>query len=119
VEWWTALRVRERERAHRPGMEKLDRYLQEHFDVPAKNPSEEAQRRWRQAVGTIVKNRRRRFRWVPDLDRRSLDKAKVRSTQVLTNHELPRPNSSILLSAITSFFTASHRESICLARTTL
>uniref|UniRef100_A0A0E0F9C2 Calcium-transporting ATPase n=1 Tax=Oryza meridionalis TaxID=40149 RepID=A0A0E0F9C2_9ORYZ len=62
-------------------MEKLDRYLQENFDVPAKNPSEEAQRRWRQAVGTIVKNRRRRFRWVPDLDRRSLDKAKVRSTQ--------------------------------------
>uniref|UniRef100_A0A0E0MC95 Calcium-transporting ATPase n=1 Tax=Oryza punctata TaxID=4537 RepID=A0A0E0MC95_ORYPU len=62
-------------------MEKLDRYLQEHFDVPAKNPSEEAQRRWRQAVGTIVKNRRRRFRWVPDLERRSLDKAKVRSTQ--------------------------------------
>uniref|UniRef100_A0A0E0F9C1 Calcium-transporting P-type ATPase N-terminal autoinhibitory domain-containing protein n=1 Tax=Oryza meridionalis TaxID=40149 RepID=A0A0E0F9C1_9ORYZ len=56
-------------------MEKLDRYLQENFDVPAKNPSEEAQRRWRQAVGTIVKNRRRRFRWVPDLDRRSLDKA--------------------------------------------
>jgi hypothetical protein len=69
-------------------MEKLDRYLQENFDVPAKNPSEEAQRRWRQAVGTIVKNRRRRFRWVPDLERRSLDKAKVRSTQVLTNHEL-------------------------------
>ncbi|XP_040385209.1 probable calcium-transporting ATPase 8, plasma membrane-type [Oryza brachyantha] len=62
-------------------MEKLDRYLQEHFDLPAKNPSEEAQRRWRKAVGTIVKNRRRRFRWVPDLDRRSLDKAKVRSTQ--------------------------------------
>uniref|UniRef100_A0A0E0RDH6 P-type Ca(2+) transporter n=1 Tax=Oryza rufipogon TaxID=4529 RepID=A0A0E0RDH6_ORYRU len=62
-------------------MEKLDRYLQENFDVPAKNPSEEAQRRWRQAVGTIVKNRRRRFRWVPDLERRSLDKAKVRSTQ--------------------------------------
>uniref|UniRef100_A0A0D9XNX4 Calcium-transporting ATPase n=1 Tax=Leersia perrieri TaxID=77586 RepID=A0A0D9XNX4_9ORYZ len=61
-------------------MEKLDKYLQEHFDLPAKNPSEEAQRRWRKAV-SIVKNRRRRFRWVPDLDRRTLDKDKVRSTQ--------------------------------------
>ena len=32
------------------------------FEVPAKNPSEDAQRRWREAVGTLVKNRRRRFR---------------------------------------------------------
>ncbi|KAF0913327.1 hypothetical protein E2562_021976 [Oryza meyeriana var. granulata] len=63
-------------------MEKLlDRYLEEHFYLPPKNPSEEAQRRWRKAVGKIVKNPSRRFRWVPDLDRRSEDKAKVRSIQ--------------------------------------
>ncbi|KAF0897182.1 hypothetical protein E2562_034230 [Oryza meyeriana var. granulata] len=59
----------------------LERYLEEHFYLPPKNPSEEAQRRWRKAVGKIVKNPSRRFRMVPDLDRRSLDKAKVRSIQ--------------------------------------
>ncbi|XP_062203119.1 probable calcium-transporting ATPase 8, plasma membrane-type [Phragmites australis] len=59
----------------------LERTLQEQFDLPSKNPSEEAQRRWRSAVGTIVKNRRRRFRMVPDLDRRSRNEAKRRSIQ--------------------------------------
>ncbi|KAH7511823.1 hypothetical protein FEM48_Zijuj12G0023400 [Ziziphus jujuba var. spinosa] len=39
------------------------------FDVDHKNPSLEAQRRWRSAV-SLVKNRRRRFRFVPDLDKR-------------------------------------------------
>ncbi|XP_008679395.1 probable calcium-transporting ATPase 8, plasma membrane-type [Zea mays] len=62
-------------------MERLESYLKEHFDVPPKNPSEEAQRRWRSAVGALVKNRRRRFRMVPDLHRRSLDEAQRRSTQ--------------------------------------
>ncbi|CAD6254922.1 unnamed protein product [Miscanthus lutarioriparius] len=61
-------------------MERLDSYLKEHFEVPAKNPSEEAQRRWRSAVG-LVKNRRRRFRMVPDLDRRSQDEAQRQSIQ--------------------------------------
>jgi P-type Ca2+ transporter type 2C len=61
----------------------VERYLQEHFDVPAKNPSEEAQRRWRSAVGTIIKNRRRRFRMVPDLDRRQQDEETRRSIQVV------------------------------------
>uniref|UniRef100_A0A0D9XWQ9 Calcium-transporting ATPase n=1 Tax=Leersia perrieri TaxID=77586 RepID=A0A0D9XWQ9_9ORYZ len=59
----------------------LEKYLDEHFYLPPKNPSEEAQRRWRRAVGKIVKNPSRRFRMVPNLDRRSEDKAKVRSTQ--------------------------------------
>ncbi|XP_024037041.1 calcium-transporting ATPase 4, plasma membrane-type [Citrus clementina] len=40
------------------------------FDVEHKNPSEEALRRWRSAA-SIVKNRRRRFRMVADLDKRS------------------------------------------------
>jgi P-type Ca2+ transporter type 2C len=66
-------------------MDPVERYLQEHFDVPAKNPSEEAQRRWRSAVGTVVKNRRRRFRMVPDLDRRLKDQETRRSIQVRTS----------------------------------
>ncbi|TVU50798.1 hypothetical protein EJB05_02188 [Eragrostis curvula] len=62
-------------------MDPVERYLQEHFDLPSKNPSEEAQRRWRSAVGTIVKNRRRRFRMVPDLERRQKDQETRRSIQ--------------------------------------
>ncbi|XP_062187697.1 calcium-transporting ATPase 1, plasma membrane-type-like isoform X2 [Phragmites australis] len=50
------------------------------FEMPAKNPSEDAQRRWREAVGTLVKNRRRRFRMVPDLDKRS--KAETQRRQI-------------------------------------
>jgi P-type Ca2+ transporter type 2C len=60
----------------------MEKYLRENFDVPAKNPSEAAQRKWRAAV-TIVKNRRRRFRMVPDLEKRQQDETKRRSIQVL------------------------------------
>uniref|UniRef100_A0A0E0KAX8 Calcium-transporting P-type ATPase N-terminal autoinhibitory domain-containing protein n=1 Tax=Oryza punctata TaxID=4537 RepID=A0A0E0KAX8_ORYPU len=53
------------------------------FEVPAKNPSAEAQRRWRDAVGALVKNRRRRrFRMVPDLDMRSQAEIQRRKIQV-------------------------------------
>ncbi|TVU27075.1 hypothetical protein EJB05_29654 [Eragrostis curvula] len=62
-------------------MDPVERYLQKHFDLPSKNPSEEAQRRWRSAVGTLVKNRRRRFRMVPDLERRQQDEQTRRSIQ--------------------------------------
>ncbi|KAL6906054.1 hypothetical protein ACP4OV_003655 [Aristida adscensionis] len=63
-------------------MEWLERSLQDTFDLPPKNPSEDAQRRWRSAVSAlVVKNRRRRFRMVPDLDRRNQDQAKRRSIQ--------------------------------------
>ncbi|KAF7032990.1 hypothetical protein CFC21_044118 [Triticum aestivum] len=51
------------------------------FDMPPKNPSEDAQRRWREAVGTLVKNRRRRFRMVPDLDKRSQAETQRRNIQ--------------------------------------
>ncbi|RCV28985.1 hypothetical protein SETIT_5G447100v2 [Setaria italica] len=51
------------------------------FEMPAKNPSEDAQRRWREAVGTLVKNRRRRFRMVPDLDKRSQVETQRRKIQ--------------------------------------
>uniref|UniRef100_A0ACD5XFI1 Uncharacterized protein n=1 Tax=Avena sativa TaxID=4498 RepID=A0ACD5XFI1_AVESA len=61
---------------HRRSMEFLKT-----FEVPAKNPSEDAQRRWRDAVGTLVKNRRRRFRMVPDLDKRSQAETQRRNIQ--------------------------------------
>ncbi|GMP86719.1 hypothetical protein CsSME_00039394 [Camellia sinensis var. sinensis] len=50
------------------------------FDIPAKNPSEEAQRRWRCAV-TVVKNRRRRFRMIVDLAKKSEAKTKLLKIQ--------------------------------------
>lgn len=55
------------------------RYLQD-FDIPAKHPTEEAQLRWRNAVG-IVKNPRRRFRHIVDLAKRNEQKLKVKSIQ--------------------------------------
>ncbi|KAH7855495.1 hypothetical protein Vadar_025549 [Vaccinium darrowii] len=50
------------------------------FDISAKNPSEEAQRRWRSAVA-VVRNRRRRFRMVADLAKRSAARTKILKTQ--------------------------------------
>jgi P-type Ca2+ transporter type 2C len=51
--------------------------IMKNFEVAGKNPSEEAQRRWREAVGAVVKNRRRRFRNIPDLDQRSTTQARL------------------------------------------
>ncbi|KAJ3676208.1 hypothetical protein LUZ60_003620 [Juncus effusus] len=50
------------------------------FEVANKNPAEDAQRRWRNAV-TLVKNRKRRFRMVPDLAERSHAQAQRLETQ--------------------------------------
>ncbi|CAL4989732.1 unnamed protein product [Urochloa decumbens] len=61
-------------------MDWLEKNLQENFDLPPKHPSEEALRRWRSAV-SFVKNRRRRFRMVADLDTRSQNEARRRSVQ--------------------------------------
>lgn len=66
----------------------IDSYLKHSFDLPAKNPSEDSQRKWRSAVGKIVKNRRRRFRMVPDLDKRSEEEAKKRKIQVNSSKKL-------------------------------
>ncbi|KAI3806579.1 hypothetical protein L1987_22488 [Smallanthus sonchifolius] len=54
----------------------VERYLSEEFHVPPKHPSEEALRKWRKAV-TLVKNHRRRFRHVTDLDKRSIHHHRV------------------------------------------
>ncbi|XP_030494512.2 putative calcium-transporting ATPase 11, plasma membrane-type [Cannabis sativa] len=48
----------------------MEKYLRKNFDVEAKRPSEEALIRWRSAV-SVVKNRRRRFRMVADLQKRA------------------------------------------------
>ncbi|KAK7378120.1 hypothetical protein VNO80_03557 [Phaseolus coccineus] len=47
----------------------MERTLLKDFELLDKNPSVEALRRWRSAV-TLVKNRRRRFRMVANLDKR-------------------------------------------------
>ncbi|KAJ1411580.1 P-type ATPase [Sesbania bispinosa] len=41
------------------------------FEVESKNPSEEALRRWRSSAAAFVKNRRRRFRYAADLEKRA------------------------------------------------
>ncbi|KAG5043316.1 hypothetical protein GYH30_007131 [Glycine max] len=47
----------------------MEKTLLKDFELQHKNPSVEALRRWRSAV-TLVKNHRRRFRMVADLDKR-------------------------------------------------
>jgi Ca2+-transporting ATPase len=69
------------------------------FEMPAKNPSEDAQRRWREAVGTLVKNRRRRFRMVPDLDKRSQVETQRRKIQVRRR----RHQSHLILSVLLAY----------------
>jgi hypothetical protein len=60
----------------------IDSYLNEHFDIPAKNPPSEARLRWRRAVGLVVRNRRRRFRMFSGLH--ALDDAQRRKILVRT-----------------------------------
>ncbi|CAI9297641.1 unnamed protein product [Lactuca saligna] len=49
----------------------MEGYLKKDFDFPAKHPSEAALKKWRNAV-SLVKNHRRRFRHVADLEKRSI-----------------------------------------------
>lgn len=60
----------------------MEDYLKKNFDVEAKNPSEEALRRWRDSV-RVVKNPRRRFRMVADLAKRAEAETKRKKIQVL------------------------------------
>ena len=60
----------------------MEWYLEKEFDViTGKHPSEEAQKKWRKAVA-LVRNHRRRFRHVPDLQKRSLLQTQIRDAQV-------------------------------------
>ncbi|CAL5431009.1 unnamed protein product [Camellia sinensis] len=58
----------------------MEKMLRKDFDIPGKHPSEEAQRRWRSAV-TIFRNRRRRFRMVADLAKRTQARTKILKAQ--------------------------------------
>lgn len=62
--------------------ETIENYLRKNFDLESKSPSEEAQMRWRSAV-SIVKNRRRRFRMVADLEKRAKAEEKRKKLQVI------------------------------------
>lgn len=53
------------------------------FEVEAKNTSLEARQRWRSSV-SIVKNRARRFRNIPDLDKQAENETKRHQIQVLS-----------------------------------
>ncbi|TYK25573.1 calcium-transporting ATPase 4, plasma membrane-type-like isoform X1 [Cucumis melo var. makuwa] len=59
----------------------MEQYLLKDFEVEPKHPSEQALRRWRSAV-SIVRNRRRRFRNIADLDKRSEAEKKKLKIQV-------------------------------------
>ncbi|XP_041997818.1 putative calcium-transporting ATPase 11, plasma membrane-type [Salvia splendens] len=57
----------------------MERFIPPEFDLNHKGcNSEEAQKRWRNAVGKLVKNRRRRFRYAADLEKRSEAKEQLR-----------------------------------------
>ncbi|XP_072997813.1 probable calcium-transporting ATPase 9, plasma membrane-type isoform X1 [Typha latifolia] len=58
----------------------MERYLNNNFDIPAKNPSVEAQRKWREAL-KLIKNSRRRFRMIPDIDKKIQDQEKRQKIQ--------------------------------------
>ncbi|XP_068658619.1 putative calcium-transporting ATPase 11, plasma membrane-type [Aristolochia californica] len=58
----------------------MEKFLKENFDLQSKNSSEEALRRWRAAV-SIVKNRKRRFRMIANLDKRSEAEEKKKKIQ--------------------------------------
>ncbi|KAL6124971.1 hypothetical protein ACLB2K_077479 [Fragaria x ananassa] len=59
---------------------RMEDYLRKNFDVEPKRPSNEALRRWRDAV-SVVKNPRRRFRMVADLAKRAEDDKKRKKLQ--------------------------------------
>ncbi|XP_051138879.1 putative calcium-transporting ATPase 11, plasma membrane-type isoform X2 [Andrographis paniculata] len=56
----------------------MEKFIPAEFDLPPKGRSEEAIRRWREAVGKLVKNRQRRFRYAADLEKRSEAKEQMR-----------------------------------------
>ncbi|KAL6505944.1 putative calcium-transporting ATPase 11, plasma membrane-type [Orobanche hederae] len=56
----------------------MEKFIPPEFDLPQKGRSEEALRRWRGAVGKLVLNRRRRFRYAADLEKRSEAKEHMR-----------------------------------------
>lgn len=62
--------------------EYMEFYLRKNFELESKNASEEALKKWRDAVW-LVKNPRRRFRMVADLDKRAEADRKRHDIQVI------------------------------------
>ncbi|KAG8372000.1 hypothetical protein BUALT_Bualt12G0021200 [Buddleja alternifolia] len=56
----------------------MESYIPPEFDLPQKGRSDEAVKRWREAVGKLVKNRRRRFRYAAVLEKRNEAKEQMR-----------------------------------------
>ncbi|XP_024188974.1 putative calcium-transporting ATPase 11, plasma membrane-type isoform X2 [Rosa chinensis] len=59
----------------------MESYLHKDFKIQPKHRSPEASRNWKKAVGLIVKNRARRFRHVPDPDKRAEGERKKKEIQ--------------------------------------
>ncbi|XP_075512798.1 calcium-transporting ATPase 1, plasma membrane-type-like [Primulina tabacum] len=56
----------------------MEKLIPKEFDLLRKERSEESQRLWRKAVRKLVKNRRCRFRYAADLEKRSEAKEQMR-----------------------------------------
>ncbi|KAK9178132.1 hypothetical protein WN943_027322 [Citrus x changshan-huyou] len=85
----------------------MDKFLNwKDFDVEHKNPSEEALRRWRSAV-SIVKNPRRRFRMVADLDKRSEAEKKKLEIKVISDKDKSQATNMVACTAMARGFPTS------------
>ena len=60
----------------------MENLLREDFEIPAKNASEEALKKWRSAAW-VMKNPTRRHRYIANLERRQKDAEKLKVFQVL------------------------------------
>lgn len=60
----------------------MDNFIPPEFDLDHRNRSDEALKKWRKAVGKLVKNRRRRFRYAADLEKRSEAKEQLKKLSV-------------------------------------
>ncbi|KAL3632505.1 putative calcium-transporting ATPase 11, plasma membrane-type [Castilleja foliolosa] len=49
----------------------MEMFIPPEFDLPDKGRSDEARKKWREAAGKLALNRRRRFRYAADLEKRS------------------------------------------------
>ncbi|KAB2620260.1 calcium-transporting ATPase 11 [Pyrus ussuriensis x Pyrus communis] len=84
----------------------MEKFLKD-FEVENKNPSEEAIRRWRNAVA-LVKNRRRRFRFVANLAKRSeAEKKKLQIQPIGGSVLLIKTDKTSLIASLTFLIQSS------------
>lgn len=60
----------------------MENFIPPEFDLHHKERSDEALKKWRTAVGAVVKNRRRRFRYAAHLEKRSEAKEQLKRVSV-------------------------------------